>query len=67
MKYYRVKPEYDGYMIGNNIALIANELYTTSELLRFKIPIGCTNCVEIPKSKVYTSFGARFECRANNM
>lgn len=69
MKYYRVKPQYDNkvrYKWNNHSQgvpdsiLIANELYTPKEFERL------TNCplwfevVEIPKSKIYFCFGARF-------
>ena len=69
MKYYKVKPEYDnkarykwnnhGQGVRDSI-LVANELYTLAEFRKI------ANCqewfqeVEVPKSKVYFFFGARF-------
>jgi hypothetical protein len=69
MKYYRVLPEYDqkprfkfkrggGLEIGG--IYIQNELYTQRELLKYLDYSNYVVPVNIPKSKVYFMFGARF-------
>ena len=69
MIYYRVKPEYDNktrYTWNNkhqgvsNGILIANELYTPGEYKKIANHHGCFEQVQIPKSKIYFFFGARF-------
>lgn len=74
MKYYRVKPEYDhaiafgfGRRGGTRIvgSYIGNELYTKTELKR-RGDFGYAQYmdkVDIPKSKTFFSFGARFEAK----
>ena len=70
MIYYRVRKEYGGKVrfamrngqLYNTGQYIANELYTERELKRghywrYK---GYMEIVDIPKSKTYKSFGARF-------
>lgn len=69
MKYYRVKPQYDnkvrykwnnhGQGVPDSI-LIANELYTPKEFERLANYPAWFELVEIPKSKIYFCFGARF-------
>lgn len=73
MKYYRVKKEYDnftrfdwdtrknryGYVRPNGI-LIGGELYTQTERSKIANRNGFFEEVEIPKSKIYFCFGARF-------
>ncbi|SCJ99954.1 Uncharacterised protein [uncultured Eubacterium sp.] len=69
MKYYRVKPQYDnkvrykwnnhGQGVPDSI-LIANELYTPKEFERLANCPAWFELVEIPKSKIYFCFGARF-------
>lgn len=62
MKYYRVKQAYDGrYNITGKIELIAGELYTSREMEKLHIRKYMCDVVEIPKSKIYWSFGGRFE------
>lgn len=72
MKYYRVKPEYDQktrYTWNSrrqgvaNSFLIANELYTPAEFRRIANCPAWFDAVEIPKSRVYHFFGARFEAK----
>lgn len=69
MKYYRVKPQYDNkvrYKWNNHrqgvpdSILIANELYTPKEFERLANCPAWFELVEIPKSKIYFYFGARF-------
>lgn len=62
MIYYKIKPEYDNRLVGENRHLvIGNELYTEKEFIKLKLPLVCADRVVIPKSKIFTSFGARFE------
>lgn len=67
MKYFKVKPEADQVRknVNKTDFLIANELYTEKELLKFM----CKNSVfqqkyldeiELPKNQTYFMFGARF-------
>lgn len=70
MTYYRVKPQYDnktrytwnnhGQGVANSI-LIGRELYTPREYKRLANCPDWFEQVQIPKSKIYFSFGARFE------
>ena len=60
MKYFKVKKESDQRSRIDGSILIANELYTEKELKKYKInPVNVVP-VEIPKTKVYFCFGARF-------
>ena len=56
MRYYKVKPEYDGThknpLIHNGNILIGGELYTESDK--------CFDVVDIPHDKTKFIFGARF-------
>ena len=61
MRYYRVKREYGDRMSSPRWSVIANELYTESEVKRRRIPMQFLKPVDVPKSKIYTLFGARFE------
>ena len=76
MHYYRVKPEYDQKQRIKNSRysikrvpdgiFVANELYTAGELDKFYLISEQWNWfehIEIPKSKVYWCFGARFEIK----
>ena len=69
MLYYRVKPENDQKTLykfhrggGLEIVghLIANELYTVKETQKYFDIIRYCEPVNIPKSKIYFFFGARF-------
>jgi hypothetical protein len=74
VKYYRVKPEYDNakkyvWRSKNGLRclvhdsgdiLVANELYTPAERAKIANRKLHFEEVEIPKSKVYFFFGARF-------
>ena len=79
MKYYRVKPEFDGktlykkqrqrgysstYKVPNGYNLIANELLTEKEVEKLNVPQICVDPVNLKKSEVYFCFGARFQVRA---
>lgn len=77
MTYYRVKQQYDnkrlcvikrGKSVDCGDILIASELYTVKEwekVVKRHVfgcnPAGCVEAVEIPKSKIFWFFGARFE------
>lgn len=70
MVYYKVKPEYDNFRLIHNRKdigiLVGDELYTERELVRKNILLALGvkpeffEMVEIPKSRVYHLFGARF-------
>jgi hypothetical protein len=69
MKYYKVLPEYDQkprlkFKRGGGLEIdgiyIQNELYTQRELLKYLDYSNYVVPVNIPKSKVYFMFGARF-------
>jgi hypothetical protein len=70
MTYYRVKPEYDnkkrytwnnkGHGVPDGTILIANELYTPAEFRKIANCPAWFDVVDIPKSKIYFFFGARF-------
>ena len=72
MKYYSVKPEYNGKQlyksehksgakIPNGYSLIAHELLTEKEAEKLNVPQTCVDPVNVKKSQVYICFGARFE------
>ena len=69
MKYYKVLEEYDQkprykFKRGGGLEIdgiyIKNELYTQKELLKYLDYSSYVIPVEIPKSKIYFFFGARF-------
>lgn len=69
MKYYKVLPEYDQktrwkFARGGGLKMdgiyIKNELYTQRELLKYLDYSNYVVPVNIPKSKIYFIFGARF-------
>lgn len=68
MTYYRVRKSghlirYSGYM-----ETVSGELFTAAEYKRYSVPDrygarltpDCVEAVEVPKSKIYWFFGARF-------
>ena len=61
MLYYKAIK--DGYDYFNKNALIKNELLTTKERNSkvSRLPDSYFQIIEIPKTKVFWSFGARFE------
>lgn len=61
MQYYRVLPQYDGKVTTAGYNLVANELLTAVEMNKIGVRPECVVPVEIPKSKIYRFFGARFE------
>lgn len=73
MKYYRVKEWCDGhefykwdnrkygYVRQTGKYMVANELLTEREFWKYSNHKGHYEIVEIPKSRVYWSFGVRFE------
>lgn len=61
MRYYRVKSENDQKQRLDGSILIANELYTGKEAEWHRIESERLAPVNIPKSRVYFFFGARFE------
>ena len=69
MIYYRVRKEYDQMpknpSVRDGNILVADELYTTTEFNKLPfIYAGAFERVEIPKSRTYWLFGARFEIKA---
>ena len=69
MLYYKVKSEYDNttrwkFHKGGGLEMdgiyIKNELYTAKELKKYLGYAKIVEPVEIPKSKIYFMFGARF-------
>lgn len=82
MKYYRVKPEFDGktlykkqrqrgysstYKVPNGYNLIANELLTEKEVEKLNVPQVCIDPVDVKKSEVYFCFGARFQAQTRRV
>lgn len=69
MKYYRVPRKLDGRAVcgpGNYTGpvkryLVGNELYTEKECSRYGITLDGLEAVEIPKTRIFWFFGARFE------
>lgn len=73
MKYYRVlnwcdgkqffrwSGRYPGMVVGTGLYMISNELLTERERNKYCNHDKHFEVVEIPKSRVYWSFGARFE------
>ena len=60
MIYYKIKPEFDNKRRSDGSILVSNELYTEREMTKYGINHNATVKIEIPKSKVYFMFGARF-------
>lgn len=69
MIYYRVKPEYDNaprfkerpnHQLRQDGILVGNELYTERERAKIMNGDWMFDTVEVPKSRVYFFFGARF-------
>lgn len=61
MKYYKVKKEYDGYFHHKIIAYKANELFTETEMNKYKLNKSFCDVVELSKNKTYFLFGSRIE------
>lgn len=65
MKYYKVKPQYDGKSKGSrgyeDGVYIANELYTEREVQRQNLNRTFLEEKEIYPKNVYWFFGARYE------
>ena len=62
MKYYKVKPQYDGkYKRSRGDVYIANELYTEREVQRQNLNRAFLEEKEIYPKNVYWFFGARYE------
>lgn len=60
MTYYKVKPEFDQKRRADGSIFVGGELYTKSELKRYKAEnLNIFEVVNIPKNKVYWFFGAR--------
>lgn len=68
MLYYKVKTKYNNYQIyktdigyaTSGRCLVANELYTKKELLRYRIPLKCVDEIETSTRNTHFFFGARF-------
>ena len=63
MLYYRVKSEYDNTQTISGWTLIKHELLTSSDMKKMCVKREWVSDVNIPKSKTYWSFGARFEIK----
>lgn len=70
MLYYRVKKAYDqkhkNPKVRDGNILVADELYTPSEVRKL-VHLNIDQVfdkVEVPKTRTYWFFGARFECKA---
>ena len=68
MTYYRVRKEYDQFpqnpRVRDGNILVADELFTTAEFNKLPfVYAGAFERVEIPKTKTYWCFGARFEMK----
>lgn len=63
MKYYKVKPEHDGERRKDGRRIVAGELYTGKELLKFCIPQNACEVVNVAPSQTYFCFGARFQIK----
>ena len=65
MKYYKVKPQYDGKSKRSRgyegEIYIANELYTAREVQKQNLNLTYMEEKEISSKKIYWFFGARFE------
>ena len=61
MLYYKVKKEADQKRRKDGSIYIANELYTEKEAVRKHLNSAFMEPVEIPKNKIFWSFGARFQ------
>ena len=66
MIYYRVRKEYDQFpqnpKVRDGNILVGEELYTEAEFNKLPfIYAGAFERVEIPKTKTYCFFGARFQ------
>lgn len=61
MLYYKVKPQFDQKRRIDGSILIANELYTISELFKYKIPEECVEPTNISQRDTHFFFGARFK------
>ena len=65
MKFYKVRDMYDQFpknpKVRNGDILIGGELYTTAEFNKLPyVYAAAFELVDIPKSKTFWSFGARF-------
>ena len=61
MIYYKILPKFDQTRRKDGSILVANEIYTKKEVLKYNInPIHFFE-VQISKFKTYFFFGARFE------
>lgn len=61
MLYYKVKPQFDQKRRIDGSILIANELYTISELFKYRIEQECVEPTNISQRDTYFFFGARFK------
>lgn len=61
MKYYKVNCGDWGYSINSNFTFLNGELLTPGEVKRYNIPEKVLQEVNIPSSRVYTTYGMRKE------
>ena len=67
MRYYKVKKEADQKRRKDGSIYIADELYTEKEAARQHLNSAFMEPVEIPKNKIFWSFGARFQIEEVNV
>lgn len=60
MTYFKIKKAADQRKRIDGSIYVANELYTLKEKEKYNIPVAYYDAIEIPKSKIYFMFGARF-------
>lgn len=66
MKYFKTPENLDGKRVildakkGQYFEFVANELFTAGELVKMHLNASVFEVVEIPRNRVYFSFGVRF-------
>lgn len=66
MKYFKTPERLDGKRVildakkGQYFEFVANELFTAGELKRMRLNADAFEVVEVPRNRVYFSFGVRF-------
>lgn len=61
MTYYKILPEYDGIARKDGVPLIGNELYTKTEMDRYRIPFKYTRKINMPQNLTKWYCGARWQ------
>jgi hypothetical protein len=66
MKYFKTPERLDGKRVildakkGQYFEFVANELFTAGELVKMHLNTDAFEVVEVPRNRVYFSFGVRF-------